>query len=379
MTARPMPLAVLLCGALVGGWGGAGPAEARDSARAEEYEALLGQYRAGETARAADGLAGWTPAAAARAARRLDCFHRADCEAAAVLHLEAAARCFESVRSDDAAAQIAAGRRILAKLGATVPAHSPSRTEEFLYGWHVAAGCLQQGYAFHADALGSYRAALEIRPGDPAARLARATAVEASVLTDGFGGVLAAGSLPPLIGYAPGRFAPGPRQRPDDPAGPYWMPLLRFLANEYRAVLGAGGPAGEARLRLGRVLAARGDRDEAVAELRRAAEEASDPFVRGLAHLCLGRLADKPEDAARWYLAATEADPSLRQAWVGRSEAAWRMRDRGAALAALERAFAGDDQRLTSWVEYHFGRGRAYAEALAALRARVVTGSTAAP
>jgi tetratricopeptide (TPR) repeat protein len=150
------------------------------------------------------------------------------------------------------------------------------------------------------------------------------------------------------------------------------VPLLRFLAKEYRAVLGPGVPAGEVRLRLGRVLAARGLRDEAVAELRQAAEEANEPFARSLAHLCLGRLAQTAEDAARSYSAATDADPLLRQAWLGRSETAWRMHEHEAALAALDRAFADPDERLTSWIVYHLGRGRAFADALGALRVQVM-------
>jgi hypothetical protein len=376
MTSCPSPAKTLLiCIVLLAGCGveQAVAEQPTRSSRNAAYANLVALYASGDTSRAATTLSLWGADEVRLAAKGLNCFHLESCERAAVLHLEAAASCFESTRLEDATAQVAAGRGIVDRLREPAPSRGPN-TSEFLYRWHIAAAYLQQAYAYHADAFESYTAALWIRPGDPLARLGRATSVEASVLPDGFGGVLpGAGSLVQLIGYAPGRSASGREQQVDGPTGPYFAPLLWFLAKEYRAVVEAGVAEAEARLRLGRALAARGARDEAVAELLKVAEQAPGAYERALAHLCLGRLAQTAPDAARAYRAATEADPLLRQAWLGRSEAAWRMRDAEAARVALERAFVGNDERLTSWVVYHLGRGHAFPGALAALRSRVVT------
>jgi tetratricopeptide (TPR) repeat protein len=341
----------------------------------DEYEALIARYRSGD-AEAPSTLASWPPAEVGRLARDLDCFDRSKCEAAAVLQLESAARSFQRGRLASAAAQGATGGEIVARLADRSPGRVARETSEFLFRWFLAAGNLSQGYGLHADAFALYTAALDVRPTGASAVLARATAIEASVLPDGFGGVLLSEDvLRPLLGYMPGQpVASGLDERVGDPASTDHVRGLWVLAREYRAVLDADATSDEARLRLGRVLADGGHRDEARAELQRAAA-GRDPFVVGLAHLCLGRLAETPEEAARWYRAATDDDPSLRPAWLGLSEAAWRMHDRAGARTALEHAFADDDSRLTSWVEYHFGRGRGFPEALAALRARVVKGA----
>ena len=292
----------------------------------EEYNLLIGRYRAGETRAAAARLASWPSSQVVRAAKHLDCFHRKECEAAAGLHLEAAANDLVDARPQQATAQIAAGREILRQLQPLFPSPA-SEINEYLLGWYLAAGYLQQDYGLHGDAFWSYSAALEVQPGDAAATLARASALEASALPDGFGGVLVdEGSILPLLGYPPGQVvASGFQQRVGDPASPEHVYLLRYLATEYRRVLASDPSLVEARLRLGRVLADGGHHDEGVGELRRVLQEAREPFEAGLAQLCLGRLAGTPEEAANSYRAATDADPSLRQAWLGLSEALWRI------------------------------------------------------
>jgi tetratricopeptide (TPR) repeat protein len=373
VTATLKAASVLVCVAVLGcvrpAW-----SDGNTNSFREEYRLLIGQYRAGETRRVVTRLASWPRSELVRAAAQLDCFHRKDCEAAAVLHLEAAAQGFEAARHEDAATQIAAGRAILRQLAAPFPSLGPSETAKYLSAWYLAAGHLLQAYGFHGDAFASYSLALEIRPGDAVTTLARASAIEASALPDGFGGVLVdEASLLPLLGYPPGQvLASGLQQRVGDPSSPDHVQLLRFLAKEYRFVLGSHPTLLEARLRLGRVLAAGGHGADAASELRRVAEEAREPFELGLAHLCLGRLAGTPEEAAKAYRAACEADPALRPAWLGLSEALWRTHDRAAAVAALEHAFADDEGRLTSWVEYHLGRGRAFSQVLDVLRSRVV-------
>jgi tetratricopeptide (TPR) repeat protein len=128
----------------------------------------------------------------------------------------------------------------------------------------------------------------------------------------------------------------------------------------------------EARLRLGRVLAAAGRREEAVAAFLEVLRASPDRFAGSLAHLCLGRLAATPEEAAGSYRAAAAADPNLRPAWLGLSEALWREGDREGARSAVEHATeAGAEDETNAWVEYHLGQGRAFRAALDALRQRV--------
>ncbi len=73
------------------------------------------------------------------------------------------------------------------------------------------------------------------------------------------------------------------------------------------------------------------------------------------------------------YDGAVATDRSLGPAWIGLSEARRRAGDRTGALEALDRAFApeGRPPRLNVWADYHLGRGRAFVEAFATLRAEV--------
>jgi hypothetical protein len=335
-----------------------------------DYKDLIASYRAGQRRAAVEALMGWPPSRLARVAAALDCFNPKACETAAVLHLDAAAMHFEAGYPAEAGAQIAAGQTVVRSM-TPVPGRAPSLIARFGLEWCQAAGHLQQAFAHHAGAFVAYSAALLFHPGDVVATLGRASAVEAAALPDGFGGVrVSEEDLLPLLGYPAGQtVASGLQQRVGDPASPDHLRALRCLAREYRAVLAAEPSRVEARLRLGRVLAAGGKRDEAVAELREVLRTSHDPFVVSLTHLCLGRLAGTPGDAAAAYRSATAVDPTLCPAWLGLSEALWRDDDREGAVAAVERAMeVGREDELNSWVEYHLGQGRAFRAALDALR-----------
>ena len=337
---------------------------------ARDYKALVASYRAGQRRAAVEALMGWPPSRLARVAVALDCFDLKECEAAAALHLDAAAMHFDAGYPDEASSQIAAGQAVIRSM-APVPGRAPSRIGQYGLEWCVAAGHLQQAYAHHAGAFVAYSAALSFHPGNVVATLGRASAVEAAALPDGFGGVrVSEQDLLLLLGYPAGQaVASGLQQRVGDPASPDHLRALAYLAGEYRAVLAADRSCVEARLRLGRILAARGKRDEAAAELREVLRASHDPFVVSLTHLCLGRLAGTPEGAAAAYRAATTVDPTLRPAWLGLSEALWRADDREGAIAAVERAMdVRAEDELNSWVEYHLGQGRAFRAALDALR-----------
>ena len=340
---------------------------------ARDYKALVESYRTGQRRPAIEAVMGWPPQRLTRAAAALDCFDLKACEAAAVLHLDAAARHLDAGYPAEAEAQIAAGWMLLRSM-APAPDRAPSATKRNALEWCLAAGHLQQAYARHAGAFVAYSAALLFHPGNAAATLGRASAVEAAVLPDGFGGVrVSEQDLLPLLGYGPGQtVASGLPQRVGDPASPDHLTALVYLTREYRAVLAADPSCLEARLRLGRVLAAGGKRDEALAAFREVLRASRDRFEGSLAHLCLGRLAVTPEEAVESYRAAAAADPNLRPAWLGLSEALWRAGDREDALSAVERAMeASSEDEINSWVEYHLGQGRASTAALDALRQRV--------
>ena len=342
---------------------------------ARDYKALVESYRAGQRRPAIEAVMGWPPQRLTRATASLDCADLKACEAAAVLHLDAAARHLDAGYPAEARAQIAAGQTLVRSM-APVPGRAPSAIGQHALAWCLAAGHLQQAYAEHAGAFFAYSAALLFHPGDATATLGRASAVEAAVLPDGFGGVrISEPDLLSVLGYGPGQtVASGLQQRVGDPASPDHLRALAYLTREYRAVLAADPSRLEARLRLGRVLAAGGKREEAFAAFREVLRASRDRFEGSLAHLCVGRLAATPEEAVESYRAAAAADPNLRPAWLGLSEALWRAGDREGARSAVEHAMEGGvEDEINAWVEYHLGQGRAFGVALDALRRRVTS------
>jgi tetratricopeptide (TPR) repeat protein len=244
----------------------------------------------------------------------------------------------------------------------------------FAFDWLLAAGFLHQGFGNHGRGFDLYAAALALRPRNASALLARATALEFSVLPDGFGGIVVADrdvwELLEPGGDAPSELAyklANPRSE-----APWRRYLLEFLTRQYRSLLELDPALREARLRLGRVLQARGHAAEAEVQLQAVAADAADPFVAAVARLCLARLEVSPGGAARAYRSALEIDPALSPAWLGLSQALHASGEREQALAALERLLSlGDTRALSAWVQYHLGRGRAFPEALDVLRARL--------
>ena len=334
-------------------------ATAPDEAPSAEYRRLVRLYRAADPEAALGLLEAGVPPP------KDPCQGREECEAAAVLNLDAAGLLLAAGQADRASALVEATRP-LANRQATA----------FRLDWLLAAGYLHQRYADHARAFALYAAALELRPRDPSALLARATALEFSVLPDGFGAVVV-GDRDVWRFLEPG--GEPPRELAYQLANartetPYRRLLLEFVTRQYRDVLELDPAQAEARLRLGRVLEARGHRAEAVVELRAVAVGTGDPFLVALGRLCLARLEPSPDAAAAAYRSALEVDPSLRPAWLGLSRALHGSGDREGAVAALGHALSPEEPRpLDVWVEYHFGRGRAFPEALARLRARLTS------
>jgi tetratricopeptide (TPR) repeat protein len=112
----------------------------------------------------------------------------------------------------------------------------------------------------------------------------------------------------------------------------------------------------EARLRLGRVLAQRGQTKEA-RELLTAVTGVPDTRVSYLAALFLGGLEDAAGDtkaAARWYTQAAERIPAAQAARIAASELHHRAGERQTAATALPAAI-GPDNTDDPWWAYLFG------------------------
>jgi tetratricopeptide (TPR) repeat protein len=332
---------------------------AQDEPASADYRRLVRLYRAGDAQAARRFVEAGVPLP------KDPCRGRDECEAAAVLNLDAAELLHGTMQPD----------RARALVEATLPL-ATRQAAAFTFDWLLAAGYLHQGYGNHARAFEYYAAALGMRPGDPSALLAQATALEFSVLPDGFGAVVVAdGDVWRLL--EPGREPPrelayqlaNPRSE-----APYRRLLLEFLTRQYRDVLELDPGRTEAALRLGRVLEARGIRAEAEAELRAVAAGGGDSFLLAVARLCLARFDPSPEASAAAYRSALEVDPGLRPAWLGLSQVLYAGGDREGAVATVERALSPEGSRpLDAWVEYHLGRGRAFRQSLAALRARIAS------
>ena len=278
-----------------------------------------------------------------------------ECAPASVLALHAAALLLHSAREAEAKALIEAGSALSVR---------QDGGDDFARRWQLAAGYLWQSYGNHDRAYWHYQAALRLSHDDPECLLARATAVEFSALPDGYGAVPVSRDEILTMINRPLAASTTARSR-----------LLELIARNYEDVLARNASLGEARLRLGRVMAAYGQRTQAVADLRAVASSDSDPFLVSVAHLCLAQLAGDTAEAVGEYRAALEAVPSLRAAWVGLSHSLLQQGERVTARAAIEHAFVAEgDPTPDPWVDYHLGRGRAFPGALAALRASIAAG-----
>jgi tetratricopeptide (TPR) repeat protein len=326
-----------------------------DGSGTEGYRQLVRRYASGDPSAAA--LLALSP----RVDLAAVVTNPGECAPASVLALHAAALLLHSAREAEAKALIEAGSALSGR---------QDGGDDFARRWQLAAGYLWQSYGNHDRAYWHYQTALRLSHDDPECLLARATAIEFSALPDGYGAVPVARDeiltmmnrpFDHFMGLAASTTA---RSR-----------LLELIARSYEDILARNASLGEARLRLGRVLAAYGQRRQAVADLRAVASSDSDPFLVSVAHLCLAQLASDTAEAVGEYRAALEAVPSLRAAWVGLSHSLLQQGERATAREAIEHAFVAEgDPTPDPWVDYHLGRGRAFPGALAALRASIAAG-----
>lgn len=215
-----------------------GAAIAGEPAPDDRYRHLVDRYRSGDAGAAGDlaeaARSGWLP--------RDPCRGRAECEAAAVLNLDAASRLLGALLADRADTLVGATRSLVSRQSAS-----------FAFDWLLAAGFLHQSYGRHRPAFDLYAAAIALLPRDPSALLARATALEFSVISDGFGGVVVSdrdvwrfiepgGEPPRELSYQ----LANPRTET-----PYRGLLLEVLTRQYRDVLDLDPSATPARSRRG--------------------------------------------------------------------------------------------------------------------------------
>ena len=114
---------------------------------------------------------------------------------------------------------------------------------------------------------------------------------------------------PPPAGVAPSTLVGGPAR----------FGSLEYTGDRFEEALGLDPSLTEARVRLGRVLVARGFADAAIAHLERARREAPDGFLGYLAALFLGAAHEQKrawEEAGECYRAALREYPEAQAAYV---------------------------------------------------------------
>jgi VWFA-related protein len=335
------------------------PFSASGAPSLEAYRTLLAHYRAGERESAITTLAKWPRHAS------LETLFEDEVEAttAAVLHTETAlAQLAEIARQSQfnqpwrlarAYNEIVSDRLVIAEEQIEKRRRWPSG--EGLYrDWLLAVGTGLQVYGlpFMEVSRGFLETCRRHFPGDAAPRLA-------------LGSLHEMGSLLRQ------------QYRDEDSRPPYQMEegMARRAEKEYREALEIDPELPEAHLRLGRLLARRGRRDEAERELLKVlGQKGSNDTFRALAHLFLGdqrERSGKAQEALFHYQEAIRTAPQSRTSYVALSHA---LHDQGHEAAAREAAVLAATVQPTDqmdlWIEYHFAPTRA-AEALTALRQRV--------
>jgi tetratricopeptide (TPR) repeat protein len=144
---------------------------------------------------------------------------------------------------------------------------------------------------------------------------------------------------------------------------------LRAAARHYREALKSEPALGEARIRLGRVLAQQQSYVSALSELRSVADAAASPRLRYYRDLFLGQAEEGlgSDDAAREaYRRALALYPGAQSAWLALAGLERRSGDRPRALDAVLHLLTlptGDDARQDPWRVYYVATPAARAAA----------------
>ena len=195
--------------------------------------------------------------------------------------------------------------------------------------WAVAAALMLEALGKSGDASARLRALAKQAPGDPDVLLALGAIEEGRI--DALAAVPT--EAPPAGSESLPRFR---RQAARDR-------ILREIEARYRAVLVARPQEHEARLRLGRVLQLRGDR-QAVGHLEQVAASAGGD-LKALAFLFLGEwhdTADHLKEAVAAYRQAATAAPRSQSTCVALAQALVRSGDPSGARETVEKGLAAD-------------------------------------
>jgi tetratricopeptide (TPR) repeat protein len=195
--------------------------------------------------------------------------------------------------------------------------------------WAVAAALMLEALGKAGDASARLKALAKQAPGDPDVLLALGAIEEARI--DALAAV--ATEAPPAGSESLPRFQrQAARER-----------VLREIEGRYRAVLVARPEDHEARLRLGRVLQLRGDR-QAVGHLEPVAASAGGD-LKALAFLFLGEWHDTAghlKEAVAAYRQAASAAPRSQSTCIALAQALLRSGDPAGARETVEKGLAGD-------------------------------------
>ncbi len=309
------------------------------------YGQLVDRYRAGEYDAAVTALREWpagSAAAVAKAVLRDDEWREnlGRLKGAVLLHSEVA---FGRRLSERASYKrdIALARSFIRRVGALEP------QSEFARRWRLAVGYHLRGQGRHLDALPLFLEASRRAGGeDPEALVAIGQVYEFSVVRNGL-----------------------PARNETERA------FMRSTASQhFRDALRIDPNCAEARLRLAHMLLTRGDRAEARREIERLLETADHPYIRSLAWLLVGLVAESDKDlrsAANDYANAVRAaDPYAQSALIALAYVAHREGEARDAATLLQRAFLRPLPRADLWAAYLYQLTQ-LSDTLAWLRAAV--------
>ncbi|MGE0446532.1 MAG: tetratricopeptide repeat protein [Vicinamibacterales bacterium] len=337
------PLVVLLLIAWSGATAAAGQAPASDTPFAVRYRELVDAYRGGDTAApvgellALDGdrLADlvdryarlWQRGVAAESGID-DAFFRA----AAMLHAEAAVRCWDERLQETGRLQIELARRLV-----DVSQRPGAPPGSFRHRWYAATALLAASRVSPPDVIDYFEDAIRKLPGDAALLTAAGWFQER----------LAEAQAPAGMSLAAGQTR---RRR-------YQQDAMRVL----RAALAADPNAAEAALRLARVEVDRGELTAARQRLERlAARDDLQPLLAYVARLLLAGVEEregKPGEAERRYREAIALDPVAQSARVALGRLLHAGGDTAGAAAIVEPAVTERDARSGNdpWGDYRLG------------------------
>jgi VWFA-related protein len=287
------------------------------------YLELLHAFLAGEVARASAGVMEWRPQDLEKLAAALPPQDMVLRRAALLLHTALAFRLWGNARADEADAQVAIGRAVLAR-------DSPPDLHR---DWLLALAYYQLAAATPARALPLFEECARLFPASADAWLGAGMCHEFDAFPDGFA------------------FAEEPTQN-----------AAAKAERCYREAARLDPRLAEARLRLGRVLGLTGAFDEAEKELATAVEASAEAPLTALAQVFWGGVREAKSDLAGaigHYEAALAADRASQIAAFALAEALYRSgRHRRAAETLASVLSISRSTEISTWHAYHLGLGR---------------------